>query len=661
MPAASYPLPIAQVREPNSSSPSGRAQHKGSPAGQQHSSAVQEAYSSREPDVDLFKQQFKLTAIVGAKTFDLSSLVVQMTWQESSSDQYTAANTSFPLTGQLQLSKPALSQYAQLQSKLMSASLDKNSQPRWGALGMGVRCDVGIGRSFVPLWAMRVMPTDSSTGAEQVTLADGTWTLSLADGIQLANQTIDDFLVIKGKQTHTKGWRCDEVAVAVCRQMGIPIKRLVKGTARLSLSAKDTTATSPIAVIANAYQQETNRTGKTFIIHWSAPDRKHPMGALEIVPMRRNPSLLRLRKQLTDAVLTRSQSPNFATVLLGRANQKAAHGKNAHLTYLATNSTAIKRFGWVHKIVDFPPVSSLLELEMMTKRALAMYLTSVRAAELTHPGIATVRRGDAIRVDLPEEGYAQVSSNAYGTPKPRRGGGTTAAVLQAAETLEPSLFGLPDGTALSATGSAQAAASTATSAFQPLLVPIADQGIVFVVSVVHTVSAGSYSMDLQTQYIDVLDPLTVKAQMEATIRDAKSLNRASNSSSGSGSGSGATGSGSKWLVTASAEVSGGTGACRPIQDDGYSELSSVPMGVGSDFAALGHLPCLTPMVITNPANGKSVTTVKQDVGAGSSFLPVMGLYPNTRTLLGLDNSGQYKVIIQRADGGPLKPVRGTPA
>lgn len=117
---------------------------------------------------------------------------------------------------------------------------------------------------------------------------------------------------------------------------------------------------------------------------------------------------------------------------------------------------------------------------------------------------------------------------------------------------------------------------------------------------------------------------------------------------------------SGWKVVASQESDGGSGSCGPIGSGGlwYSELSTVPMGTGSDFHALGGLPCMTPLRITNPANGKSVVARKRDVGAGSSFLPVMGIYPATAAALGL-SGGKYTVIISRTDGGPLHPVRGT--
>ena len=45
---------------------------------------------------------------------------------------------------------------------------------------------------------------------------------------------------------------------------------------------------------------------------------KFPTGALEVVPMRRNRLLYAFREQLTEATLTRSQSTDFATVILAR-------------------------------------------------------------------------------------------------------------------------------------------------------------------------------------------------------------------------------------------------------------------------------------------------------------------------------------------------------
>jgi hypothetical protein len=114
-----------------------------------------------------------------------------------------------------------------------------------------------------------------------------------------------------------------------------------------------------------------------------------------------------------------------------------------------------------------------------------------------------------------------------------------------------------------------------------------------------------------------------------------------------------------YAVKASRESLGGIGACRVIEPRGYSELSNNPSDL--DFAALGKLPCLLGLYLRNPANGKEVGAVKQDVGAGSSFLPSMGLYPQTILDLGLDPlGGEFDIQIRRQDGAAMHIPRGTP-
>lgn len=657
MPATAYKKPPKKQK----ADPKGRAQHKSSPKGVLHTDFAVE-YARDEPPADLFKQQFRVLARANGNTYDISKVCEQVTWSDDSANDLLYVNAQPSMQGTIQLRKPALSQYKQLLPAFFDAT-PVNGTSRWGAIGVVIVLEVGFGKHFVPLWAMRVTP-GQGTQAEQVTVSDGEWALTLADDLTLLGESVDDFKFTKGKTTRKKGWRCDEITAEVARLYSVPVKQLAKGTAYFDLPTKTTSAVSPLTVIANAYQEETNRTGKAFIVRWAAPDKKWPLGALEVVPMRRNPNLLKFRRQLTEAVLTRSQSTDFATVVEGRATlkhgsttskKKGASKAGKQLKFVATNEQAVRRFGYVHKIIDFNPVSSALELQIMSKRALAARLVPLRTAELTHPGVATLRRGDAIRLDLPEEGYAPLALNADQTPSGKKSK-QTALALRLAETADPSLFGLPDSSALFPSGTTTTQLKHALTADVAVRVPVADQGIAFVTTITHTVTATSYSMDFLTSFVDILDPVSLQAEIAANIRAAKSLKRTTKTTSGGRSGP-------RWHVTASAEDDppGAPGACRPIQTDGYSELSTVPMGTGSDFAALGNLSCLTALKITNPANGRSVTTVKQDKGAGSSFLPVMGIYPGTRTALGLDNSGEYHVIIERADGGSLRPVRGTPA
>lgn len=616
---------------------------------------------------DFWKTRIRLLARGQGQTIDISSLVDNLTWQDQSSDDLANINTQAAMTGSITVHKPPLRQYKTLAPLLypgesLSARVVKGVDS-FGALGVVVICQVGYGNQFSNVWAMRVNPGYDSGTAETVTLSDGSWTWNLTDDLWTLAQTVADFKYTAGKVSRKHGWRCDQIAHDVCQRYRVPVRTLAQGTAYFSLGHSDVSLTSPVHVITAAYQQETKRTGRTFIIRWGAPDAKHPFGALEVVPMRRNRVLYKFRDQLLDATLTRSQDPGFATVVEARGTLKGKGGKTRKITVTQTNGSAIKRFGFIRKTVNFGAVSSSLELSILAKRALAQRLTPIRTAELNHPGIATIRRGDAIHIDLPEEGYGNVTLASLAIPGTKGKSKAYIAALQEAEKSDPTMFSMANpALAAQAASGTTSTNSPAPDANTPAFMPTSNQGIAFVTTAAHSVAAGSYTMDLTTGFIDVLDPKEVRAQVDKAMRDWK--NRGKKTTGKGGSDATNSASGQRWRVTASAEDDppGAHGACRTIQADGYSELSSNPnLPISQlDFAALGHIPCLTAMKITNPANGRTATAQKQDVGAGSSFLPVMGIYPATRAALGL-SGGEFTVIIERVDGVKLSPVRGSPA
>jgi uncharacterized membrane protein YgcG len=67
---------------------------------------------------------------------------------------------------------------------------------------------------------------------------------------------------------------------------------------------------------------------------------------------------------------------------------------------------------------------------------------------------------------------------------------------------------------------------------QAAVTPVADQGIAFVTSVQHNVSQGSYTVDIQTSFVDVLDPGEVRAMVDQALRKSKSASGESESGSG---------------------------------------------------------------------------------------------------------------------------------
>ena len=461
---------------------------------------------------DLWKTRIRVVARTADGPIDITTLCDGVSWQDQSTDNLANINTQAAMTGSITLKKPALRQYDKLLPPALSARVVHGTD-RFGALGVVVIAQVGYGRHYMNLWAMRVSPGDTSSAAETITLADGSWSLNLADDLWTMAQSVADFKYTAGKKTRKQGWRCDQIAIDACHRYRVPVRALAQGTAFFSLPVGQTHMTSPLHVITAAYGEETKRTGRTFIIRWGAPDTKHPFGALEVVPMRRNRNLAKLREQLMDATLSRSQSNGFATIIEAHGTLSRKHGKTHKLTYTAISNDGLKRFGWVRKTIDFGKVSSALELRILAKRALAQRLTPIRSAELNHPGIATIRRGDAIHIDLPEEGYGDVTLNALQTPKGKTPKWLISS-LTAAEKSDPSLFDLtapPPG--------------SKPDANLPALRPVANQGIAFVTSAAHSVSAGSYTMDLQTSFLDVLDPREVRAQVDKTVRAWKASHK----------------------------------------------------------------------------------------------------------------------------------------
>lgn len=474
----------------------------------------------------------------GVGSVDISSLAQSITWQDQSTDDLANINTQAAMTGSLVMTKPNLRDYKKLgglvfpgpgesfTARMNSLGVGEGSAPP-GAVGSVIICQVGYGNSYTNIWAMRVVPGYDSGVSETVTLSDGSWTLNLADDLWAMAQTVADFKYTKGKVTRKNGWRCDQIALDLCQQYKIPVRTLCKGTAYFELAASDTQLTSPADVLTKAYAEETKRTGRTFIIRWGPPGQAFPLGALEVIPMRRNRVLYKFRDQLMEATLTRDMDPTFATVVEARGQLQS--GKTTKkITFTAKNGGAINRFGFIRKTVNFGKVSSHLELQILAKRSLAQRLTPIRTAEINHPGFPTVRRGDAIHLNIPEEGYQETKLLAYSTIAEKGKSKMYVAALRDAEKLDPTMFDKPDA-ALAASQASQDTSTTtqAADANTPAFLPVANQGLAFVTSAVHTASAGSYTMDLSLGFQDVLDPNEVRAQVDKAVRAYKSSNKGS--------------------------------------------------------------------------------------------------------------------------------------
>jgi hypothetical protein len=133
-----------------------------------------------------------------------------------------------------------------------------------------------------------------------------------------------------------------------------------------------------------------------------------------------------------------------------------------------------------------------------------------------------------------------VNLAAYGEPA-AAGNKVSAAALKQAEKDDPGLYGLPNAKLAAKVSSASVDAQLfGEDTTQILGVP--DQGIAFVEYVQHTVEVGSYQVDIQTGFTDMLDPKLIQQELDAAKRAAKAAAAKKSSNSGSSAGN-TTGSG----------------------------------------------------------------------------------------------------------------------
>ena len=148
-----------------------------------------------------------------------------------------------------------------------------------GAMGSQIICQVGYGDTYTNLWVMRVVPGYNEDTAESTTLSDGSWVLTLADDLWSLAQTVADFKYTKGKKIRRTDGGVTRSPTTSCKRYRIPVRALAQGTSYFELSHAQTTLTSPIHVITEAYHAETQT---------HRPDVHHPLGRTQQpVPDRR--------------------------------------------------------------------------------------------------------------------------------------------------------------------------------------------------------------------------------------------------------------------------------------------------------------------------------------------------------------------------------------
>lgn len=253
---------------------------------------------------------------------------------------------------------------------------------------------------FTPILELRIYsPSQSAAGL--------VGSLELRSDLALLEQSEDDFKFTRGIR-HPKGWRTDQIVSEVCRRYGIKHLPLPKG--KHYVKKKVYTDASPLTVINEAYLAERKNTGRRFVIRFA-------LGRLSVTPLRRSSSLLMLGPSLVEAAITETPKEEFATAVTVRGVTESRKGKDAKgrkkvkhgkIALKVQSAPSVARYGFVHRIVHALDADSPAEARTLALRYLADKAKPVKSLTLTHPGIPTIRRGDALRLALPTLGLKQV-------------------------------------------------------------------------------------------------------------------------------------------------------------------------------------------------------------------------------------------------------------
>lgn len=264
--------------------------------------------------------------------------------------------------------------------------------------GHRVRCRVKWAGSWYELWTMRCEPPEVQPEEDIVSV-------NLKDDMDLIKRTKRDWSFRQTK--HRKfGYFPEEIVRIVCARAGIKVGAIAKGKYRVpALSLKNAT---PLDVFKRAYAYEREKTGRSFVIRIRD-------GKLEIVPLKRNPSVYVLAKQIQTALVTQepaSETP--ATVLTGRG--RIGSGKDTRkVAYTDYDRAVVRRYGYVHRDRNFGRVESVGDLREKTQRALAKQLKVNRTATIQYEGIPFIRRGDGAKLMLGAEGFSGREAFVYAT------------------------------------------------------------------------------------------------------------------------------------------------------------------------------------------------------------------------------------------------------
>jgi hypothetical protein len=246
--------------------------------------------------------------------------------------------------------------------------------------------------AFRRLWTLALTAGggESGEGISRSLEADTT-SGTLASTLSRYRAVTMDFTYRKDKR-HPRGWTADQITRDVARRVGMPLGKIAKGTHRIKNLVKRNA--DPVDVILLAYRQEREASGRLFFAAWD--------GQLNMTVLTRSRFLLELLPVLLSAQYTETRRADFATVLDVRVAARAGKRTKAVKTRV-TDTAGVKQYGRIIKSVSPKSVDSVAEARAWGRASLKRRQSPKRELTITVPLMPTIRRGDALRVDVANE------------------------------------------------------------------------------------------------------------------------------------------------------------------------------------------------------------------------------------------------------------------
>lgn len=342
-----------------------KAQRAASPRGSARSDKPTDYWRNPGEPKTIARHRFraKLLRGSGKPALDLSNIVERIAWDD----------TSAILTGEIAFRQPVTR--ADISEGYIVAL-------SWSPQGSD---------AYRELWRMRIK-------APSTDLPEDSTTATLMDDLAFLQLSKDDFVYVVNKG-HPHGWTIHQIVADICQRYGVRLGRIPRSKLRLKRFSQ--LGVSPLDAIIAALRKLREDAGHKLVLRYEA-------GRVIVEPLRRSTELLVMNRTPTGVSYSRSAyQEGFATVITAKGTARKGKHKRAKLRVRVESASARRRYGTVHQIVNSGG-DTRSEVRRSAVKALERVKEPEQELTIRHPGIPTLRRGHAIRVEFAELGLRQI-------------------------------------------------------------------------------------------------------------------------------------------------------------------------------------------------------------------------------------------------------------